>query len=221
MRAAVLPNSFATDLFGMEIFALTPFPYSRFKGESLADDKEFRERLQRIGGLVQEIEAISDPATRATTRELVQLLMDLHGTALERTMEIIAKKGEPGLELIDELGRDPLVSSVLVLFGLHPEELEQRVFRAIDKVKPQLRKQGCELEVLELRQGIVRVRVQTGEHTCGSTAKTVRATLEGVIYDAAPDIVSLILEGLDGPAPSAFVALDKLTGIAAALEVEE
>ena len=181
----------------------------------MAEDKDFRDRVQRIGGLVQEIETIADPAVRATTKELVQSLMDLHGAALERAMEIVAGAGEPGMELIDKLGRDSMVSSVLVLYGLHPEDLESRVLQAMERVKPQLRKQGCEVELLGLSDGVVRLRVQKGEHTCGSTAKTVQATLEGAIYDAAPDLTSLTIEGLDGQPASGFVALDKLMAGAA------
>jgi Fe-S cluster biogenesis protein NfuA len=168
------------------------------------EDKQFRERVQRIGTLVQEIETIADPAVRASTRQLVQSLMELHGAALERALELVAEAGEPGMSIIDRLGRDPLVSSVLVLYALHPEDLE--------RVKPQFRKQGCEVELLELGDGVVRLRVQTGEHTCGSTAKTVQTTLEEAIYDAAPDLVSLSIEGLDGKPASSFVALDKLIG---------
>jgi Fe-S cluster biogenesis protein NfuA len=171
---------------------------------------DFRELVQRIGGLVQEIEAIADPAVRASTKELVQALMDLHGAALERAMEIVSAAGEPGMSLIDLLGRDPMVSSVLVLYGLHPEELDSRVLQAIERVKPQLRKQGCEVELVELGEGAVRLRVQTGEHACGSTANTVRATLEGAIYETAPDITALTIEGLDGKPAGGFVALDTL-----------
>ena len=178
----------------------------------MAEDKDFRERVQRIGGLVQEIEAIADPALRATTKELVQSLMDMHGAVLERALEIVSAAGDPGMSLIEQLGRDPMVSSVLVLYGLHPEDLDARVLKAIDRVKPQLRKQGCEVELLGLSEGAVRLRVQTGEHTCGSTAKTAQATLEGAIYEAAPDIASLAIEGLDGQAASGFVALNMLTG---------
>lgn len=185
----------------------------------MADDKDFRERVQRIGVLVQEIEEIADPALRASVKQLVQSLMDLHGAALERAMEILSVAGEAGMNLIDQLGRDPMVGSVLVLYGLHPEVLDSRVLKAVERVKPQLRKQGCEVELLGLSEGIVRLRVQTGEHTCGSTAKTVQATLEGAIYDAAPDIVSLTIEGLDGKAASGFVALDKLIGSAAGSHV--
>ena len=179
----------------------------------MAEDKDFRDRVQRIGDLVQQIEEIADPATRATAKGLIQSLMDLHGAAIERTMEIVAEAGDPGVALIDQLGRDPMVSSLLVLYGLHPEDLDSRVQKAIEKVKPQLRKQGAEVEILELHEGVVRLRVQTGEHTCGSTAKTVRTTLEGAIYDAAPDLHLLTLEGLDGQIASGFVSLDKIAAM--------
>jgi Fe-S cluster biogenesis protein NfuA len=185
----------------------------------VTEDKEFRARVQRIGGLVQEVEAIADPAARASTRILVQSLMELHGAALERALDLVAEAGEAGMGIIDRLGRDPLVSSVLVLYGLHPEDVDSRVQKALERVKPQLRKQGCEVETLELREGVVRLRVQTGEHTCGSTAKTVHATLEDAVYEAAPDLVSLSIEGLDGKPASGFVALDTLMGSAMASSI--
>lgn len=176
----------------------------------MTDDKGFREEVQRIGGLVQEIESIADPAVRAATRNLVQSLMDLHGTALEKALEIVADAGEPGMSIIDRLGRDSLVSSVLILYGLHPEDIDSRVVHAVDKLRPQLRKQGCELELIESKNGMIRLRIEAGSHTCGSTAKTVQATVEGAIYDAAPDLVSLSIEGLEEKPSSGFVALDKL-----------
>jgi hypothetical protein len=176
----------------------------------VADDKAFRERVQRISALVNEIDEIADPAVRATTKELVQSLMDLHGAALERAMEIVSEAGEPGMHLIDELGADAMVSSVLVLYGLHPEELDTRVLNAVERLKPQLRKQGCEIEVLALDRGSIKLHIETGEHACGSTAKTVHATVEGAIYDAAPDLTSLVIEGLEEKPASGFVALDKL-----------
>lgn len=175
-------------------------------------DKDFREDLQKIGGLVQEIEEIADPAVRASTKNLMQSIMDLHGAALEKALEIVAGAGEPGMNLITQLGHDPLVSSVLILYGLHPEDLQTRVFTAVDRVRPQLRKQGCEVEVLSVNDGAIRLRVETGSHTCGSTAKTVQASLEGAIYDAAPDLASLVIEGFEEKPASGFVALDKLIG---------
>ncbi|HYM06756.1 MAG TPA: NifU family protein [Terriglobales bacterium] len=186
----------------------------------MADSRDFREDMQRIGGLVQELEAIADPAVRAATKGLVQSLMDLHGAALEKALDIVADAGEPGMNVIDRLGRDPLVSSLLILYGLHPEDLETRVMKAVDRVRPQLRKQGCEVEIVGLNDGAIRLRVETGSHTCGSTAKTAQATLEGAVYDAAPDLTSLFIEGFEEKLASGFVALDKLVGSPAGLQVE-
>jgi Fe-S cluster biogenesis protein NfuA len=186
------------------------FGSERLNRRIVADGRDFREDMQRIGGLVQEMESIADPAVRAATKGLVQSLMDFHGAALEKALDIVAEAGEPGMSIIDRLGRDSLVSSVLILYGLHPEDLESRVVRAVDRVRTQLRKQGCEVELLGLNDGAIRLRVETGSHTCGATAKTVQATLEGAMYDAAPDLTSLVIEGLEEKPASGFVALDKL-----------
>jgi Fe-S cluster biogenesis protein NfuA len=181
--------------------------------------KDFREDMQRIGGLVQAIESIADPAVRAATKNLVQSLMDLHGAALEKMLDIVAEAGEPGMTIIDRLGRDSLVNSVLILYGLHPEDLETRVVKAVDKLRPQLRKRGCELELLSAIDGAIRLRVETGSHTCGSTGKTVQEMLEGAMYDAAPDLTSLVIEGFEEKPASGFVALDKLVSGAAGSQV--
>jgi Fe-S cluster biogenesis protein NfuA len=176
----------------------------------VAKGNDFREDIQRIGGLVREIESIADPAVRASTKNLVQSIMDLHGAALEKALDIVAGSGEPGLNVIGQLGRDPMVSSVLILYGLHPDDIQTRVANAVDRVRPQLRKQGCEVEIVDVNEGFIRLRVETGSHTCGSTAKTLQASLEGAIYDAAPDLTSLVIEGFEEKPASGFVALDKL-----------
>jgi len=186
----------------------------------VADSRDFREDMQRIGSLVQEIESIADPAVRAITKTLMQSLMDLHGAAIEKALDIVADAGEPGMTIIDRLGRDPLVASVLILYGLHPEDLETRIVKAVDKVRPQLRKQGCEVELVNVNNGAIRLRVETGSHTCGSTAKTLQATLEGTMYDAAPDLTSLVIEGFEEKPASGFVGLDKLMSGAAAPMVQ-
>ncbi len=185
----------------------------------MAESKDFRGDIQRIGGLVQEIESIADPAVRATAKDMVQSLMELHGAALEKALDIVAAAGDPGMAIIDRLGRDSLVSSVLILYGLHPDSIETRVIKAVDRLRSQLRKQGCEIELVSVNEGAVRVHVESGSHTCGSTAKTVQATVEGAIYDAAPDLVSLVIEGLEEKPASGFVALGSLMPHSATSEI--
>jgi Fe-S cluster biogenesis protein NfuA len=176
----------------------------------MANEKEFQQRVQRIGALVGEIESIADPVVRASTTQLVQLIMEFHGVALDRTLEILADTGEPGLKLIEQLGHDPVTSSMLVLYGLHPDTLEARVTKAVERLESKLRKDGAQVELLGVDDGAVRVRVTPGEHACGSTSKALQATVEDAIYEAAPDVASLSVEGLEGKPASGFVSLSKL-----------
>src|SRR5260370_10768978 len=93
----------------------------------MTDSQEFRERVGRIDGLVQQLESTTDPASRAAAKELVQSLMDLHGGAIERILEIVLKAGDSGARIIESLGKDELVSSLLVLYELHPDNFGTRV----------------------------------------------------------------------------------------------
>lgn len=178
----------------------------------MADEKDFQQQVQRIGERVHELESIADPAVRSSAKELVQLLMEMHGTALERMLEIIFQSSEGGTRVIDELGQDPLVSSLLVLYGLHPEELQTRVERKLAEVRSRLYKMGAEATLVAVNGTEVRVRVSIEGHACGSTSKNVKAAVEEAMYEAAPDLTSLVVEGLEEPAASGFVAMDALLG---------
>jgi Fe-S cluster biogenesis protein NfuA len=176
----------------------------------MGDDKEFQERVHKIGGLVQQLEDIADPVVRSRVKELVQLLMDMHCTGLERMLEIIFQAGDHGARIIDELGRDSLVSSLLVLYGLHPEDLQTRVERKLDEIRPKLRKVGAEVHLITAADGVIHLQVTLQGHVCGSTTKTLQAAIEEAIYEAAPDLKSLTIEGLESSAASGFIAMESL-----------
>ena len=186
----------------------------------MADDKDFQVKVQRIGALVGELDNIADPESRVSAKALVQLLLDLHATGLERVLEIVAKNGDAGQRAIDDLGQEALVSSLLVLYGLHPLDLESRVAHAVEKVRPRVRKGGGELELLGMESGVVRLQLQVTGHACGSTGKTLKAMVEDALYEAAPDVGELRIEGVEEPAGSAgFVPLGKLGGVITAAPV--
>ena len=186
----------------------------------MPDDKDFQTKVQRIGELVRDLETITDPESRASAKALVQLLLDLHAVALERVLEIVAAGSDQGQLAIDNLGRDPLVSSLLVLYGLHPLDLESRVIQAVEKVQPRIRKAGGELELLGFEGNVVRLHLQVTGHACGSTGKTLKSMVEEALYEAAPDMNSLLIEGLDEESGSAgFVPLGKLGGVIAGASV--
>ena len=114
----------------------------------MADDKDFRDRVRQLGERVEELESIGDPAVRAKAKELVQLLMEMHGSAVERMLEVIFHSSDAGAKVIDKLGEDPLVGSLLILYGLHPEDVQTRVEKKMKQVRSQLFKMGAEVTSL-------------------------------------------------------------------------
>jgi Fe-S cluster biogenesis protein NfuA len=178
---------------------------------------EFQKRLQSIEVLLGEIESVADPNLRTNVRHLVQLVMDLHGAGLERIVDRIQNVGDGGETILEKLGRDELVSSLLVLHGLHPLDFDARVAGALDKVRPRLRSQDGEVELLSTQGGEVRLRLQANGHGCGSTAQTFKEMVENAVYQAAPDVTSLVIEGATDK--QGFVPLEMLQGRALGLEV--
>ena len=167
--------------------------------------QEFQDRVARIEGLVQKLESSADPASRSTARELIQCLMELHGAGLERLLEIVARGGDAATGLIDSMARDELVSSLLVLYGLHPDSFETRVQRALERVRPALRERGAGLEVLAITESSVHVKIT------GAGAKDLEAAVREALFESAPDAVEVIIEGGKGRAGgSNFVPLTSL-----------
>jgi Fe-S cluster biogenesis protein NfuA len=161
----------------------------------LPDDKDFRKRMGRIETLVQEIERFRDPEARAHAREFAQTLLELHSVALERMLEHLAAVGNTGLELIDSLARDDLVGSLLLLYGLHPVDIETRVRLALEKARPHLRSQGGTVELLGVAGGVARLRLRIGIDPDGSLpTMNLKRTIEDAIYDKAPDVTAIEVE---------------------------
>ena len=178
----------------------------------MANTTEFHLRVQQLGKLVAELERMPDSALKVAAGELVHLLMEVHGTGIERMMEIVFDSQAGGPETIDKLGADPIVRSLLLLYSLHPENLETRVRKSLQVLRPRLRKLNYGVELISVEDGAVHLRVVSTGHACGSTTENVRLMLEKGVYEYAPDVTSLVIAGLEEPPSSGFVTLQSLAG---------
>jgi Fe-S cluster biogenesis protein NfuA len=176
----------------------------------VANKEAFQEKIRQLGILVGELDALPGDGSNTAARELVQLLMDVHGTALNRMLEIVFESGAAGEAILTRAGDDPIVRHLLVLYSLHPEPVETRVLKALEALEPKLRKFDSEVELLSMTEGAVQVRVKTSGHGCGSTAKTAQSMVEDGIYNMAPDLASLEVLGDVEETSSGFVSLDTL-----------
>jgi Fe-S cluster biogenesis protein NfuA len=162
------------------------------------DANEFQAMLQRLDDLVREVERFPDPDSQDHAREIVRTLLDLHGTALERLLGHVRDSGEGGAAALDACARDDVVAGLLLLHGLHPDDLETRVLRALEQVRPALRSHGGNVELVDVRDGVVRLRMLGSCHRCPSSALTMKQTIEEAILARAPDVTAIDVEGEGG-----------------------
>jgi hypothetical protein len=172
----------------------------------MRDTQEFQEQVGRIDGLVRRLDSSPDPSLRGTARELVQSLMELHGAGLERILEIVSSTGgDAGALLVESLAHDELVSSLLVLYGLHPEDFETRVRRGLDKLRPFLRSRGAAVDLIAIAGEQVRLKIE------GPRSAELQEAVREALLETAPDAADIVIEGgVDRAPSSSFVPLTSL-----------
>jgi Fe-S cluster biogenesis protein NfuA len=154
-----------------------------------------RESSARIDALLDELDQSAVPAVMERVQELLGSVMALYGAGLDRTLETLLEAGFP--ELARRLADDEIVGSLLVLHGLHPDDVLTRVEDALERVRPYLGSHAGGVELVGVDdEGVVRLRLQGSCDGCASSALTVRNAIEDAILLAAPDVVAVEVAGM-------------------------
>ncbi len=161
--------------------------------------------IDKIEELVHRAESLVDPKCRSIAVDLLQAVLEFHAAGLERMMEIAAASGAPGDAILERIAADDLTSSVLLLHGLHPDDFETRVNRAVARLEESFGSRGASVSLISIDDGAVRLRFESGRAWAGA-----KATIEKAIYQAAPEITSVIVEGFKEPVPVDFVPVSNL-----------
>ena len=167
---------------------------------------EFQAHAEQIERAVQRVNELPDDDARTAALELMQSLMDLHGAAMARIVEVLGESGDAGRNSLASLGNDPLLCGLMVLYGVHPLSLEERAQRAIDKVRPQVQKQGGKVELLDVRESQVRVSIHSSGSGCHSSPDALKSAVEQAIREAAPEVIDFVAEGVASSA-AGFIPL--------------
>ncbi len=162
---------------------------------------EFRLQTERVERLAAKLESTGDPETRAAALDLVQSVIELHGAALSRLIDSLSSTPE-GAVALQEAVKDELVASMLLLHTLHPDDIETRVLRGIERVRPYLKSHGGDVELAGVRDGIVRLVLHGSCGSCPSSSLTLKDAVEDALFEAAPDIVKIVAENAAATADS-------------------
>jgi Fe-S cluster biogenesis protein NfuA/nitrite reductase/ring-hydroxylating ferredoxin subunit len=165
---------------------------------SFEDGIDLRAAEARIEGLLAELSGHPDGQVVERAEELVGLLVRVYGAGLARVVAIAAGR-DP--DLVHRFAEDDLVGSLLMVHGLHPLGIAERVQRALDAVRPYLGSHAGGVELLGVdEEGVVRLRLEGSCDGCPSSTVTVKLAIERAITEAAPEVVRVDVEGLVEPA---------------------
>jgi Fe-S cluster biogenesis protein NfuA len=162
---------------------------------------EFRLQTERVEKLAVRLESAGDPEIRATALDLVQSVVELHGAALQRLIDSLTRT-PAGQQALSQALENDLVSSMLLLHNLHPDDLETRVLRGIEKARPYLKSHGGDVELAAVRDGIVHLRLHGTCGSCPSSSITLKNAVEDALFEVAPDIVEIVSENASTTAQS-------------------
>jgi Fe-S cluster biogenesis protein NfuA/nitrite reductase/ring-hydroxylating ferredoxin subunit len=155
-------------------------------------DHQAAEQVALVEGLLEELDALPDPAVRDRVTGVIQALLALYGEGLRRVVaELVERDGE----LAAALAEDELVGHLLLLHGLHPVPVEARVQGALDRVRPYLESHGGDVELLAVQDGVARLRLEGSCSGCPSSAMTLKLAIEKAIHEDAPDIEEVVADG--------------------------
>ncbi|GAA0950220.1 NifU family protein [Actinocorallia libanotica] len=157
------------------------------------------DRLTRLEEVLGELETIPG-ATAAKALDAVTLLTEVYGEALARVLEQVPEA--------EALTGDELVGHLLVLHELHPEPLEQRVGRALERLRPLLR--GGEARFDGVEGTVARVVLAGGG--CGGPGQAAEVVRDAVLA-TAPELTEVQVSPARRKA--AFIPVESLLGAAA------
>jgi Fe-S cluster biogenesis protein NfuA/nitrite reductase/ring-hydroxylating ferredoxin subunit len=161
-----------------------------------APSESVDELVGRVQELQERLESAGDPETRAIADELLSAVVRMYGAGLERVVEVVAEADERH-ELARTLADDPLVATLLMIHDLHPVPLEARVAEALESVRPYMESHGGNVELLDLVDGVARIRLQGSCSSCSASSVTLELAIKQALEDAAPDLDGLEVEGIE------------------------
>ncbi|MEU4422559.1 hypothetical protein AB0F81_18165 [Actinoplanes sp. NPDC024001] len=123
---------------------------------------------------------------RDRAEELARLLTGLYGAGLHRLLELLHAHGALTDPVLTAMARDDLVASLLLVHGLHPDDVPTRVERALAQT-------GDDVALLEVTaDGTALLRAPAGG--CGCTTAGRDERIRAAVEAAAPEVTAIAYE---------------------------
>ncbi|WP_436838639.1 NifU family protein [Nocardia nova] len=172
-------------------------------GHIAVDEQRWRGAGDRIDTLLDAM-AGGGAAARDRAEQLVGEVVGLYGAGLRRII------GQLDQDTLRRLLGDDLIASLLLVHGLHPDDVHTRVATALDSVRPYLGSHGGDVRLLDVTGAVVHLELTGSCRSCPSSSVTLELAVEDAVRAAAPEIETIEVVAAEPEEQSAVIEPDSL-----------
>ena len=140
----------------------------------------------RVDDAARRVAELDGPARRAA-EELRQAVEAVHRAGLTTIVRRM-RADDRARELLFDLVDEPEVRMLLMLHGIIRPDPATETARVLAGLRPWLREQGADAELVAVEDGVAHVRLDGGGPACSGTTAVLRDTVERAIVDAVPAV---------------------------------
>ncbi|MEA2196163.1 MAG: hypothetical protein QOJ25_214 [Solirubrobacteraceae bacterium] len=115
-------------------------------------------------------------------------------------LQLVDAIHRPGMELLATGDTEhPIARALLAMYDLIPVEDRIQVEEALDEIRPYIESHGGELELLDVEDGVVHVRMSGACHGCAGSAMTLRRGIEEKLRELYTGFVEIVAHEPEAP----------------------
>ncbi len=155
-------------------------------------DTEFQHLLDWVGQGVAAMDQIEDEHIREQVFALLEGVDLVHRQGLQRVLEMLGAVGSQ--DTLRRITEDPTVHTLLEMYDLVPLSECDQVEQALEPAYAYIESHGGQLDLLDVRDGRVRVRLSGSCGSCPGSAGTLQRVVEEALREGFPGFTALVAE---------------------------
>lgn len=148
-------------------------------------EDEFQSAVQHLDELVQQFETLPYPEVQERVFDLLQTVDVIHRAGLSALFEFLHVYG--AADLLERAAENPIIRTLLLLYDLIPTDEFTQVETALATVRPYIHSHGGEVELLDVVDGIVHLRLAGACQGCAGSSITLKRGIETALREGFAD----------------------------------
>jgi hypothetical protein len=171
------------------------------------EEAELRAESARIEVLLADIRELVPLPAWQRVEDILRRIVRLYAAGLARSLRHARAQGVDRARFDEEVCRDELLASLLVLHGLHPQTTEQRLAAALERVRAELGVSQHALVLAGVRDGVAKLVASEALDPGAMASSLATSLIERVLLIAAPEIDAVEISGLPAGRDPSLVQL--------------